>query len=72
MELKGGSFLEGTMLRKFAEVFCSTMPKITQPVCANIMFFIDGGWDSAQMNYTRIPVYVGQDPAGTSIRNIVR
>ncbi|KAL4239771.1 hypothetical protein ACF0H5_000574 [Mactra antiquata] len=39
-------------------------------LCENVLFIL-GGYDYKEMNASRIPVYVGQHPAGTSVKNIL-
>lgn len=39
-------------------------------VCENFLFFL-AGYDSKEMNVTRIPVYIAEHPAGTSVQNLV-
>lgn len=48
--------------------FCN--PELGDIACENLLFLI-GGFDINQMNRTRIPVYVAENPAGTSVQNIV-
>lgn len=38
--------------------------------CSNFLFIIDG-FDKANLNKTRLPIYLGHTPAGTSVRNMV-
>lgn len=40
----------------------------TNPLCKNVIFVI-AGYDSNQMNTTRIPVYITHTPSGTSAQN---
>ena len=68
---KGGPLLPDKLISYVSEKFCSTLPIVTQPICSNLLFFILGGWDSPQLNSTRLPVYVSQDPAGTSAKNMI-
>ncbi|XP_022321182.2 gastric triacylglycerol lipase-like [Crassostrea virginica] len=51
----------------FAQDSCRR--KAIDLICENILFLL-GGYDSAQLNMTRIPVYVRDHPAGTSVQNI--
>jgi len=57
------------ILTWFASEVCDKglVPKL---LCTNILFLI-AGYDYKYMNESRIPVYVGQHPAGTSVRNII-
>jgi lysosomal acid lipase/cholesteryl ester hydrolase len=71
LSLKGGPFLQNGIVSTFAEHFCSVVVLDFQAVCGNLLFFLGGGWDSPQLNYTRIPVYVAHSPAGTSVQNMV-
>ncbi|XP_062594628.1 gastric triacylglycerol lipase-like [Saccostrea cucullata] len=52
----------------FAQESCKR--KTIDIVCENILFLL-GGYDSAQLNISRIPVYVRDHPAGTSVQNII-
>jgi len=62
-------FLPSTWLTQMLGRFvCGSI--FTNPLCANVLFLIAGP-DSDQLNRTRIPVYVGHNPAGTSVQNVV-
>lgn len=43
---------------------------LTNPLCKNTLFLI-AGYDSSQMNSSRIPVYVSHSPSGTSAMDVV-
>lgn len=62
-------FLEKTYILNtlLAETVCAD--RYTVGICA---FFLDifGGFSSANINRTRIPVYIGNNPAGTSIFDV--
>ena len=45
-------------------------PRAKHALCENILF-LGCGWDTTNLNSTRIPRYAGHCPAGTSSRNIV-
>lgn len=51
----------------FAQDSCKR--KTIDLMCENVLFLL-GGYDSAQLNMSRIPVYVRDHPAGTSVQNI--
>ncbi|KAI1294236.1 Gastric triacylglycerol lipase [Halotydeus destructor] len=70
-EIKGGPFLPDKVLSALGKVGCAAAPPVSNYICENILFFILGGWDSPQLNATRVPVYVSQDPAGTSSKNMI-
>lgn len=44
--------------------------KIPGLLCENVLFLL-GGYDAKEMNESRIPVYVGHNPAGTSVKNMI-
>uniref|UniRef100_A0A914VVL9 Lipase n=1 Tax=Plectus sambesii TaxID=2011161 RepID=A0A914VVL9_9BILA len=63
-------FLPGkTIMDTLAAFFCGIFHH-SNPLCNNILFLI-GGPDSKQFNASRIPVYLGHTPAGTSTQNMV-
>jgi len=45
-------------------------PRAKHTLCENILF-LGCGWDTSNLNATRIPRYAGHCPAGTSSRNII-
>ena len=45
-------------------------PRAKHALCENLLF-LGCGWDTSNMNATRIPRYAGHAPAGTSSRNII-
>ncbi|KAK3921362.1 Lipase 3 [Frankliniella fusca] len=51
------------------DTFCSD-GKITQPLCADVMFVICG-WDPAQLNMTMIPEITANTPASVSVKQLV-
>ncbi|KAK3596368.1 hypothetical protein CHS0354_036920 [Potamilus streckersoni] len=62
-------FLPNTEINQWlAKDFCND--KITEFVCANLLFLL-GGFDIKETNVSRIPVYIGHNPAGTSVHNIL-
>ena len=57
------------MLQKFlAEIVCAS--HITESACADVVFLITG-FDTSNLNDTRIPVYVAHTPASTSVKDVV-
>uniref|UniRef100_A0A914WZT1 Lipase n=1 Tax=Plectus sambesii TaxID=2011161 RepID=A0A914WZT1_9BILA len=59
----------GTIMDTLAAFFCGIFHH-SNPLCNNILFLIAGP-DSKQLNATRLPVYLGHCPAGTSTQNVV-
>jgi len=55
------------LIREIATLVCPIDDEIT---CSNILFLICG-WDSKNLNSTRMPVYFSHTPAGTSVKNVV-
>ena len=53
-------------MKIIGDTFCKTAPKLA---CENFIFIL-AGYDEAQMNATRLPVYVAHTPAGTSVQNL--
>lgn len=51
-----------------AEIACDKM--LTEEICANVVFLLCG-YDKAQMNETRMPVYAAHIPQGTSVKDLV-
>lgn len=63
-----GQYLnEGHLNELLAELFCRGPDKY---LCENLIFLLVG-YDSVQMNLTRLPVYISHLPAGTSKWNLV-
>ncbi|KAL5017967.1 hypothetical protein ScPMuIL_003689 [Solemya velum] len=59
-------------MRFLARTACPTQ-SVTSNLCDNILFLF-GGYNEKEMNETvlsRIPVYIGHNPAGTSIQNMM-
>ena len=56
------------MQKALAEIVCAS--HITQSACADIIFLITG-FDTSNLNDTRIPIYVSHTPAGTSVKDVV-
>lgn len=69
LSLRGGKFLPDEFLRYLAKKICQY--QYASNLCANVLFFLGGGWDSPQLNYTRIPVYGGSESIGTSVKTMV-
>ncbi|ELT87656.1 hypothetical protein CAPTEDRAFT_5448 [Capitella teleta] len=62
-------FLPSSRILKFlGSTLCEE--KYTRDICENI-FFLICGYDSQNMNVSRIPVYVSHSPAGTSVKNLI-
>jgi len=59
----------GTFMDTIAAFFCGIFHH-SNPLCNNILFLIAGP-DSKQLNATRMPVYLGHCPAGTSTQNMI-
>ncbi|XP_069124287.1 lysosomal acid lipase/cholesteryl ester hydrolase-like [Argopecten irradians] len=64
-----GEFLPSTEVIKWLGRTACSKPGIDF-LCENLLFVL-GGYDFKQLNETRIPVYVANHPAGTSVQNIV-
>lgn len=63
-----GEFLpKSQWIDSIAKTFCTTALKA---VCSNVLFLL-AGQDTAQLNQTRLPVYLTHTPAGTSVQNVV-
>eukprot|EP01132_Coremiostelium_polycephalum_P002495 gene2495-3087_t len=61
------SFLASTpFLNKILPYLCKNEPSICQNSLALIM-----GWDTQNINNTRLPVYAAHEPGGTSVQNVV-
>ncbi|KAL3875548.1 hypothetical protein ACJMK2_033489 [Sinanodonta woodiana] len=62
-------FLPNTEMNQcLAKDYCSK--KSMEVLCANLLFLL-GGFDIKETNVSRIPVYIGHNPAGTSVRNML-
>ncbi|XP_048802752.1 lipase member M-like [Lagopus muta] len=61
-----GALHQNELLRRLAIQLCTPLQK----VCANILYSIAGG-RAQNLNTSRIDVYVGHYPAGTSVQNII-
>lgn len=68
---KRGRLLPDEKISQFLTQFCSTLRIVTQPICEELFFLLAGGWDSKQLNVTRLPVYASQAPTTTSTKNMV-
>eukprot|EP01133_Synstelium_polycarpum_P019085 gene19085-22852_t len=61
------SFLADTpLLQKLLPYICGNEPMICQNSLALIM-----GWDTTNINNTRLPVIMAHEPGGTSVQNII-
>eukprot|EP00794_Sanderia_malayensis_P012754 gene12754-14061_t len=56
------------LIKLLAETVCEG--KFIDKVCADIIFLICG-FDTANLNETRLPVYVSHTPAGTSTKDVI-
>ncbi|RWS03645.1 hypothetical protein B4U79_08519 [Dinothrombium tinctorium] len=66
---KGGPFLPShDLIDLIAERVCEF--RIFGALCSNILFLF-AGFDSKQLNETRLPVYLAHEPAGSSAWNVV-
>lgn len=65
----GFDFLPSDELMRFLAVFLCG-PGVKDIICTNIVFLLCG-YDYAQLNRTRLPVYIAHTPAGTSAKNII-
>ncbi|CAC5379003.1 LIPA [Mytilus coruscus] len=65
---KGELLPTSDFIRLIGHDFCGN--NLGSIVCENFLFFL-AGYDSKQMNRTRIPVYVEEHPAGTSVKNLL-
>ncbi|XP_029176125.1 uncharacterized protein LOC114944406 isoform X2 [Nylanderia fulva] len=63
-------FLPQNDLLRFISKYICPQNFITQQFCADPIFLICGN-DQEQFNYTLLPVILGVDPAGTSIKTIL-
>ncbi|KAF6772794.1 Lysosomal acid lipase/cholesteryl ester hydrolase [Paragonimus kellicotti] len=64
-----GEFLPSNKLMQFLAYFLCRRGHVPF-ICTNVIYLI-AGYDSANTNTTRLPVYVAHTPAGTSTQNIV-
>lgn len=71
LSTRKGPFLPDSNATDIAKNYCAQSKAVNLELCANLLFFIVGGWDSPELNVTRIPVYVSGAPSGTSSKNIV-
>ncbi|KAM9991291.1 hypothetical protein ACTFIZ_004706 [Dictyostelium cf. discoideum] len=61
------AFLADTpFLQKYLPIICKNEPSVCENSLALIM-----GWDTANINETRLPVYMANEPGGTSVQNVV-
>jgi lysosomal acid lipase/cholesteryl ester hydrolase len=69
-KLGAGEFLPNDkMVDIFADIFCS-WDKDDADACRDVLFLFCG-FDPANINTTRLPVYLSHNPAGTSVKNVV-
>lgn len=59
---------DSTFMKMMEKLFCSNA--IDEQVCDSLLFLIAGP-ESKQMNATRLPVYLSDEPSGTSTMNIL-
>lgn len=60
--------LANSLLNRFLASAACVAP--LNEMCSSIIFII-GGYDSAQLNLTRLPVYLSQMPAGASVQTLM-
>ncbi|RWS18703.1 gastric triacylglycerol lipase-like protein, partial [Leptotrombidium deliense] len=66
---KGGAFFPSSdLINYMAEQFCKF--EVIADLCSNILFLF-AGYDSTQLNITRLPVYVAHVPSTTSAWNVI-
>lgn len=58
-----------SIIKWIADVICPDFLKIF-PLCSDTLTLLSG-YDSKQLNVTRIPVYIHHTPAGTSVQNMI-
>ena len=56
------------VMKLLADVLCAA--HITENVCADVIFLL-AGFDTSNLNKTRLPVYVSHTPAGTSVKDMI-
>lgn len=56
------------LMKILAETLCEA--KLTDHVCSDIIFLL-AGFDTKNLNETRLPIYISHTPAGTSTRDII-
>ena len=66
---KGGEFLPDELLRWIARRIC--VLRHANPLCREVIFFLGGGYDSSQLNQTRVPVYSTVESISTSVKNMI-
>ncbi|XP_028397346.1 lysosomal acid lipase/cholesteryl ester hydrolase-like [Dendronephthya gigantea] len=66
----GFDFLPSDAFMKFLATFLCGHKEFEDIICENVMFLLCG-YDAAQLNKTRLPVYISHTPAGTSVKNII-
>jgi len=64
----GGEFMPSNSFMKLVGKYICKLPTI-QKLCSNILW-MTAGTDTAQLNMTRLPIYMAHTPAGTSRHNI--
>eukprot|EP00118_Oscarella_pearsei_P002176 m.9750 g.9750 ORF g.9750 m.9750 type:complete len:392 (+) comp21603_c0_seq1:31-1206(+) len=57
------------VIKILAQYFCD-IQKFGEKVCSNCLFIL-GGFDKANINESRLPIYLSHNPAGTSVQNMV-
>jgi pimeloyl-ACP methyl ester carboxylesterase len=63
-------FLPSSEIQTWLKVIACDQPIIDRDLCENIFFLLFGP-DKKNLNVTRIPVYEGHLPAGTSVKNMI-
>ncbi|KAH3869735.1 gastric triacylglycerol lipase-like [Dreissena polymorpha] len=68
--LTHGELLPHSEVYDFLAKYVCNQAIIPELFCENLLFVISG-FDVEQMNISRVPVYMGTHPAGTSIQNLL-
>ena len=68
LRIHGGEFLSNDRFIRYLKRTLCTPP--FHFICSNTLFLLMG-YDSMQLNMTRLPVYAAHEPAGTSAWNLV-
>jgi len=56
------------LIKLLADTICDV--KVTESICANIIFLLCG-YDTSNLDKSRLPIYVSHTPAGTSSQDII-
>ena len=63
-------FLPSSALLRFLAQNVCGFTKMSEEVCSSVAFLI-AGYDTSNLNETRIPVYMSHLPAGTSSKDMI-